>query len=148
MYHFHHSLRICFRVGGAVIYHIVFVKSMSFTEDNDCVGCNDEGYCTVCCGSFRGWRGLSSHLYRSVLCSASDEVLCSDEGSPAASRLTRSLTLGGRNESNDNLTNNLADTSLSDDDATLPFERLLYPPPLIQGMLSPASTTSPVSTTL
>ena len=110
---------------------------MSFTEDNDREGCDDEGYCTACCGSLRDRRGLSSHLYRSALCSASAEVLRSDEGSPAVCRLTHSLTLSGRNESNDDLTNNLAtDTSISDDDATLPFEEVaVSPSPLIQGML-------------
>ena len=102
---------------------------MSFTEDNDREGRDDEGYCTVCCGSFRGRRGLSSHLYCSALCSSSAEVLRSDEGPPAVCRLTRSLTLGGRNENNDDLTNNLAtDTSLSDDDATLPFEEVAVSP--------------------
>ena len=53
---------------------------------------------------------------------------------PAVGRLTRSLTLGGRNERNDNLTNNLVlpaaatEASFSDDDTTLSFEEVAVSP--------------------
>jgi hypothetical protein len=75
---------------------------MSFNEDYDREGRDDEGHCTVCGVSFRGRRVLSAHLGRSQQCSASSEVLGDDEGPPAVGRLTCSLTLGGRNERNDN----------------------------------------------
>ena len=74
---------------------------MSPNEDSDPEGRSDEEHCTVCgAGSFRGRRGLSSHLARSLQCSASSEVqvLGDDEGAPpAVGRLTCSVALGGRN---------------------------------------------------
>ena len=102
---------------------------MSFNEDNDREGRDDEGYCTVCGGSFRGRRGLSSHLYRTPLCSASAEIRRNNGGTPAVGRYFRSPAPGGRNEMDDNLTNNLAtDSLLSDDDLTLPFEEVAVSP--------------------